>query len=71
METNDTTNDSGEAKTIDRAQIPAMLGVLADHIEGSPNSREAIATGFRLVAVALAPCEDCGAQPAAEAGEPS
>lgn len=49
--------------TMTRDQIAAGLLTIADQIEGNPNAREAIATGFRLVALAMQPCEDCGREP--------
>lgn len=54
-------HDTDTPDAINRAQIPAMLAVLADQIEANPKNVGAIATGFRLLAVALEPCEDCGA----------
>lgn len=49
-------------ENMSRDQIAAGLLTIADQIENQPNAREAIATGFRLVALAMSPCEDCGRQ---------
>ncbi len=46
---------------MDKVSKSAQLRELAEKIEANPNNRDHIAAGFRLIAEAMEPCEDCGA----------
>jgi hypothetical protein len=43
-----------------KLETSAQLRELASVVRGNPSAREAIASGFELIADAMKPCVDCG-----------